>query len=434
MVKFQALNNGETMTEFIPIISIVISIITLLFLLLIYKKVKQFETKENTEEITASLVNNIDRLDKAIKDDFSRSRSENSESSKSQREELSNSFKMISDQLTTRLDKLTEKSEEKFDKLQEKVSSQLKEIQDNNSQKLEEMRVTVDEKLHSTLEKRLGESFQIVSERLEQVHKGLGEMQNLATGVGDLKRVLTNVKTRGTWGEYQLENLIEQVLAPEQYAKNVATKKGSNDRVEIAIKMPGRNEDKDDVVWLPIDAKFPLEDYQRLVDAQDLANPEMVEAAAKALESRIKLEAKSISTKYLDPPHTTDFAFMFLPIEGLYAEVLRRPGLSDFIQREYRITIAGPTNLLAVMNSLQMGFRTLAIEKRSSDVWKILGEVKTEFGKFGDVLDRTQKKLQEASSVIDTASVRTRAIERKLKDVHELPAGEHIDLLPEGEE
>ncbi|MBU1102017.1 MAG: DNA recombination protein RmuC [Bacteroidetes bacterium] len=422
------------MTEFIPIISIVISIITLLFLLLIYKKVKQFETKENTEEITASLVNNIDRLDKAIKDDFSRSRSENSESSKSQREELSNSFKMISDQLTTRLDKLTEKSEEKFDKLQEKVSSQLKEIQDNNSQKLEEMRVTVDEKLHSTLEKRLGESFQIVSERLEQVHKGLGEMQNLATGVGDLKRVLTNVKTRGTWGEYQLENLIEQVLAPEQYAKNVATKKGSNDRVEIAIKMPGRNEDKDDVVWLPIDAKFPLEDYQRLVDAQDLANPEMVEAAAKALESRIKLEAKSISTKYLDPPHTTDFAFMFLPIEGLYAEVLRRPGLSDFIQREYRITIAGPTNLLAVMNSLQMGFRTLAIEKRSSDVWKILGEVKTEFGKFGDVLDRTQKKLQEASSVIDTASVRTRAIERKLKDVHELPAGEHIDLLPEGEE
>ena len=419
------------MSEVLPIIAVIISALSLIIAFLIYKKVKSFETTSNNDLLIKSFTDLIDRLDKSFKDEFSRNRNEFSNSTKSQREELNNSFKMISDQLTSRLDSLTKTNEDKFDKLQEKVSSNLKEIQNNNDKKLEEMRVTVDEKLHSTLEKRLGESFKIVSERLELVHKGLGEMQNLATGVGDLKRVLTNVKTRGTWGEYQLENLIEQILTPEQYAKNIATKKGSNDRVEIAIKMPGRGDKNDEPVWLPVDAKFPLEDYQRLIDAQDIVDLETMETAAKALEQRIKLEAKNISQKYIDPPNTTDFAFLFLPIEGLYAEILRRPGLFDQIQLDYRVTIVGPTNFLAVLNSLQMGFRTLAIEKRSSDVWKILGEVKTEFGKFGDVLDKTQKKLQEASNVIDSASVRTRAIERKLKDVQELPSGEQTNLLDE---
>jgi DNA recombination protein RmuC len=419
------------MSEVLSIIVAIISALSLIIAFLIYKKVKSFETTSNNDLLIKSFTDLIDRLDKSFKDEFSRNRNEFSNSTKSQREELNNSFKMISDQLTSRLDALTKTNEDKFDKLQEKVSSNLKEIQNNNDKKLEEMRVTVDEKLHSTLEKRLGESFKIVSERLELVHKGLGEMQNLATGVGDLKRVLTNVKTRGTWGEYQLENLIEQILTPEQYAKNIATKKGSNDRVEIAIKMPGRGDKNDEPVWLPVDAKFPLEDYQRLIDAQDIVDLETMETAAKALEQRIKLEAKNISQKYIDPPNTTDFAFLFLPIEGLYAEILRRPGLFDQIQLDYRVTIVGPTNFLAVLNSLQMGFRTLAIEKRSSDVWKILGEVKTEFGKFGDVLDKTQKKLQEASNVIDSASVRTRAIERKLKDVQELPSGEQTNLLDE---
>lgn len=432
MVKFQMLNNGETMTEFMPIISIIASVVTLLFLVVIYKKVKQFETKENTEEITASLTTNIDRLDKSIKDDFSRSRSENSEHSKNQREELNNSFKLINDQLTLRLEKLTEKNEEKFDKLQDKVSSQLKEIQDNNNKKLEEMRVTVDEKLHSTLEKRLGESFSVVSTQLKEVYQGLGEMQKLATGVGDLKRVLTNVKSRGTWGEVQLEKLIEQILVPDQYAKNVKTKKSSNAIVEFAIKMPGSQDDQP--VWIPVDSKFPIEDYQKLLDAQEIADLGLITEYSKAIEKRIKLQAKDIQEKYLDPPNTTDFAVMFLPIEGLYAEVLRIPDLCETVQREHRIIITGPTTFWAVLNSLQMGFRTLAIQKKSSDVWKLLGTVKTEFGKFGDVLEKTQDKLRMASDSIDSAKVRTRAIERQLKDVQELPAGDQMDLLPNGEE
>ena len=437
------------MSEILPIISIILSFATIVFLVLIYKKVMSNETTDYEARIIKPLSDQFTRIETLLKDEFYRSRTEYSDMGKSQREEVSNSFKLVSDQLSSKLgeiskmqkeqldifgeqlSKLTQVNETKFDSLQEKISNHLQSIQENNSKKLDEMRETVDEKLHSTLEKRLGESFKIVSERLELVHKGLGEMQNLAVGVGDLKRVLTNVKTRGTWGEYQLENLIEQILTPEQYAKNIATKKGSNDRVEIAIKMPGRGNNVDEIVWLPVDAKFPLEDYQRLIDAREIANPEAMETAAKALESRIKLEAKNISSKYIDPPNTTDFAFMFLPVEGLYAEVLTRPGLFDQIQRDYRVTIAGPTNFLAVLNSLQMGFRTLAIEKRSSDVWKILGEVKTEFGKFGDVLDKTQKKLQEASNVIDSASVRTRAIERKLKDVQELPAGDQMNLLDE---
>ena len=313
--------------------------------------------------------------------------------------------------------------------MQEKVESQLKEIQDKNEKKLEEMRLTVDEKLHATLEKRLGESFKLVSERLEQVYKGLGDMQELARGVGDLKNVLTNVKTRGGWGEIQLENLIDQILTREQYEKNVITKKGSSERVEIAIKLPGRDTINNEPVWLPVDAKFPVEDYQRLLEAQDLANSAAIIEAGKAIEVRIRGEAKKIAEKYVDPPNTTDFAIMFLPIEGLYAEVLRRPGLAESLQREYRVVVSGPTTLAALLNSLQMGFRTLAIEKRSSEVWKVLSIVKTEFGKFGDILEKTQEKLKQASDTIDTAKVRSRAIERQLRDVQELPANDETIRL-----
>jgi len=326
------------------------------------------------------------------------------------------------------LQALTTANEQRMDKMREGVDTQLKSIQEDNSKKLEEMRKTVDEKLHETLEKRLGESFKLVSDRLEQVHKGLGEMQTLASGVGDLKRVLTNIKTRGTWGEIQLGNLLEQVMATEQYAQNVATIPGSNERVEFAIKLPGRDKEGT-IVWLPIDAKFPQEDYQRLLEAQEQANIVMAEEAGKALENRIKNEAKDIATKYISVPYTTDFGILFLPTEGLYAEVLRRPGLFDILLREYRVVISGPTTLAALLSSLQMGFSTLAIERRSSEVWSLLGAVKTEFGKFGDLLDKTGKKLQEAGNTIDSVARRSRAIERKLKDVQQLPQAEAVELL-----
>jgi DNA recombination protein RmuC len=427
------------MNEILVFISLIISAASLIFIFLLFRKSGANNLPDNKAE--------FERMDKSFRDELSRNRDEFSKSFKSQREELNNAIKLFGDQLTSRmsdvsrmqknqldifsdkLDKLTQTNEQKFDKLQDKVEKQLKEIQENNSQKLEEMRRTVDEKLHDTLEKRLGESFKLVSERLEAVREGLGEMRNLAVGVGDLKKVLTNVKTRGTWGEIQLENLIEQILTPEQYAKNFSTKKGSNDRVEFAIKMPGRSENKDGFCWLPIDAKFPMEDYQRLVSAQDLADPVLIEDASKALENRIKGEAKSIFEKYIDPPNTTDVALLFLPVEGLFAEILRRPGLFEKLQSEFKVIITGPTTLTAILNSLQMGFKTLAIEKRSSEVWTLLGTVKTEFGKFGDVLEKTQEKLRQASDTIDSAKVRTRAIERKLKDVQELPSSEQNNLV-----
>jgi DNA recombination protein RmuC len=289
------------------------------------------------------------------------------------------------------------------------------------------MRATVDEKLQSTLETRLGQSFQLVSERLEAVQRGLGEMQALAAGVGDLKRVLTNVKTRGTFGEVQLGALLEQILVAEQYAANVATVPGSADRVEYAIRLPGTEEGSP--VWLPIDAKYPIEDYQRLLDFQDAADAEGALIAGKALELRVREEAKRIHTKYVAPPHTTDFAILFLPTEGLYAEVIRRPGLSDQLQREYRVTIAGPTTLTALLNSLQMGFRTLAIEKRSSEVWQVLGAVKNEFSKFGTVLEKTRKQLDTVRNSIDNAGTRTRAIERKLRGVESLTGDQSQALL-----
>ena len=326
-----------------------------------------------------------------------------------------------------RLNALREGIELRLEALRETLERRLRELQGDNAIRLEEMRRTVDEKLHATLEQRLGASFKQVSDRLEQVHKGLGEMQALASDVGDLKRVLTNVKTRGTWGEVQLASLLEQLLIPEQYAANVATVPGSNERVEFAIRLPGRGDDAP--VWLPIDAKFPREDYERLVIAQEKADPVAAEAAARQLEVRMRLEAKTIRTKYISPPDTTDFALMFLPTEGLYAEAVRRPGLMDDLQRTWRVVVAGPSTLAAILSSLQMGFRTLAVEKRSSEVWQLLGAVKTEFGKFGDVLAKTKEQIDRASTTLGTAAVRTRAIERKLRDVESLPDTTSAQLL-----
>jgi DNA recombination protein RmuC len=291
------------------------------------------------------------------------------------------------------------------------------------------MRATVDEKLHDTLEKRLGDSFRIVSERLEQVHKGLGEMQTLATGVGDLKRVLSNVKTRGIFGEIQLGNLLEQILTPDQYEANVVTKAGSAMRVEFAVKLPGRDAGQENALWLPIDAKFPQEDYLRLLDAQEKGDAAGAEEACRQLDRAVREMARNIRDKYLDPPATTDFGIMFLPTEGLYAEVLRRTGLCETLHRDFRVVIAGPMTLTATLNSLQMGFRTLAIERRSSEVWTLLGAVKTEFTKFGDILDKTHKKLREASDTIEDASRKTRTIERKLRSVQELPAAGTCGLI-----
>lgn len=333
------------------------------------------------------------------------------------------------EELINKQSQLNSSTEERLEKVRNTVETNLKEVQETNSKKLEEMRLTVDEKLHNTLEQRLGDSFKLVSDRLDLVHQGLGEMQSLASGVGDLKKVLSNVKTRGTWGEIQLGNLLEQILTIEQYASNVSTKKGSSDRVEFAIKLPGNNGNKNEVVWLPIDAKFPIEDYQRLIEASENLDKVKVDESTKKLELRIKSEAKSIRDKYIDPPNTTDFAILFLPTEGLYADVIRIPSLLDSLQLEYRVVVAGPTTLSALLNSLQMGFRTLTVEKRSSEVWNLLGVVKTEFGKFGDILDKTHKKLQEATNNIEKASSKTRSIKKKLKKVQELPSDEEDILL-----
>jgi DNA recombination protein RmuC len=349
--------------------------------------------------------------------------------------ELANLQKTQLEAMSSAIGKLSDSNEKKLEALRAAVEDKLQSMQIDNARQLEQMRQTVDEKLQGTLEKRLGESFRQVSERLELVHRGLGEMQTLATGVGDLKRVLTNVKTRGTWGEVQLGALLAQVLNPDQFAANVATKDGG-ERVEYAIKLPGQGTDGDEILWLPIDAKFPIEDYQRLIDAQERADSEGVEAAGKQLENRVKACAGDICGKYLNPPKTTDFGILFLPIEGLFAEVIRRTGLTDAIQRECRVVIAGPTTLWSILNSLQMGFRTLAIQQRSSEVWNLLSAVKAEWMKYGDFLDAVQKKLHQASDTIEKAKVRSRAVGRKLKDVQELPSGEAAALLsldaPEG--
>ena len=337
--------------------------------------------------------------------------------------------KTLSDTLSTQLQSLGESNARRIGEVRATLESQLQQLQQSNAAKLDEMRQTVDEKLQNTLETRLGESFKQVADRLEQVHKGLGEMQSLAQGVGDLQRVLTNVKTRGMFGEVQLENLLEQVLTSEQYGKQIETKPRSNQRVDFAVRFPGRSADGAPV-WLPIDAKFPRDDYERLLDAHERADAAAAEAAAKALEARIRSEAKSIAESYLAPPHTTDFAILFLPIESLYAEVLRRPGLMDSLQRDYRVTLAGPTTLLAMLNSLHMGFRTLALEQQASEVWKVLGAVKTEFERYGEWVARIREQVQKASDTLDKADTRTRQMRRALKVVEALPDAEAQALLP----
>jgi DNA recombination protein RmuC len=338
--------------------------------------------------------------------------------SQSARDAQDSALKRLSDSLGEQLRALSETNERRLSALQE-----------SNEKKLDQMRATVDEKLHATLEQRLGESFKQVADRLEQVHKGLGEMQTLARDVGSLNRVLTNVKTRGIFGEVQLAGLLEQVFTPEQYATNVATVPGSAERVEFAIRLPGQRDDGQPL-WLPIDAKFPREDYERLLEAQERADLPAMELAAKAIETRLRLESRTIRDKYIAPPHTTDFAILFVPTEGLYAEALRRPGLVQAMQREHKVMLAGPTTLLATLSSLQMGFRTLALEKRSAEVWEVLGAVKTEFGKFGEVLAKTRKKLEEATNTIDQAQTRTNVMTRRLKSVEALPEARTLQLLP----
>lgn len=385
------------------------------------------------------------RLERELREELARGRREGVEESYLDREERAQSSTLLGQALSTQvgqfgalqaerlesfareLNRFSLGLDERFERLKIAVEGRLSAMQADNAAKLEEMRRTVDEKLHATLEQRLGQSFKLVSERLEQVHRGLGEMQTLAAGVGDLKRVLTNVKTRGTWGEVQLAALLEQLLTADQFSANVATIPGSNERVDFAIRLPGKGDGA--VVWLPIDAKFPVEDYQRLLDAQERCEPVLVEEAARAIESRLKSEAKSIHEKYVAPPHTTDFAMLYLPIEGLYAEALRRPALAETLQRDYRVSLAGPTTLAALLNSLQMGFRTLAIEQRSAEVWAVLGAVKTEFGKFGEALAHTKKKLDEASNSISKAETRTRQLSRKLKEVEALPLGDAEQLI-----
>jgi DNA recombination protein RmuC len=342
---------------------------------------------------------------------------------------LTTQLQSISEGNARRLTEVREVLDAQLSRVREALNQQLEQLSQKNEAKLDEMRRTVDEKLQSTLETRLGESFKQVADRLEQVHKGLGEMQSLAAGVGDLKHLLSNVKNRGTYGEAQLGNLLEQVFVAEQYAAQVATVPGSKNVVDYAIRLPGRSSDGVPV-WLPIDAKFPTEDYERLLDAQERADPVALEIAAKGLEAQIRKEAKSIADKYVSPPHTTDFAILFLPSEGLYAEVLRRPGLMDSLQRDHRVTLAGPTTLLAMLNSLQMGFRTLALEQRSSEVWQVLAAVKTEFGRFGEFVSKVKSQAETVVKTLEQADTRTRAVNRKLKDVDALSDAQAQALLP----
>lgn len=387
-------------------------------------------------------------VERGVRDEIAKSREEMTNIGRQDREEVSRQFKSFSDSILSRmtdistlqknqldsfsnqLASLTSVNEKKLESMRCTVEERLRALQEENTKKLEEMRVTVDEKLHATLEKRFSESFKLVSERLEKVYEGLGEMQTLAAGVGDLKRVLTNVKVRGIWSEVQLGNLLEQVLTIEQYAENVETKKGSGERVEFAIKLPGRD-NNDKAVWLPIDAKFPMVSYEKLLEARDAGNIDEIKQLEQTMEKNIKFEARKIMEKYVDPPNTTDFAIMFFPVEGLYAEALRRPGLCESLHREFKILPTGPTTITALVNSLQMGFRTLAVEKRASEIWQILGTVKTEFGKFGGILDKTHKKLQEASNTIEDAARKSRTIERKLRDVQKLPSAETANLIKE---
>ena len=407
---------------------------------------RYFEQFRAIEEKIRDFESALERNEKAIRDEFQRNRQENMLVAKENRTELMKTLTDFSRANTDNNKDLNELIRQKFSdfnrqqselnqqsaqsikEVRENIEKQLKAIREDNNIQLKEMRNTVDEKLQITLEKRLGESFKQVSERLELVHKGLGEMQNIATGVGDLKKVLSNVKTRGVLGEYQLENILEQLLTPDQYSKNVATKKGSQAHVEFAIKLPGKDSDQE--VWMPVDSKFPIENYQVLQNAYEEGEKSKIESCQKVLLKSVESFARDISEKYLDPPHTTDFAIMFLPVESLYAEILRHPGLFEILQRKYRVTVTGPTTLSALLNSLQMGFRTLAVQKRSSEVWKILEAVKTEFDKFSDQLDKVDKQITTASkSLNDLRVTRTSVMSRKLKDVGTLEINEAKDVL-----
>jgi DNA recombination protein RmuC len=364
-------------------------------------------------EVDRELVKRLEIIDRGLRDEFSRNREEAGTAAKAQREELTTSLEGV----------------------RSIVDLRLKQLQEDNAQQIDKMRATVDEKLQGTLEKRLGESFKLVSERLEAVHKGLGAMQQLASDVGGLQKVLANVKTRGGWGEVQLGNLLEQMLTADQFARNVRTREESGEHVDFAIKLPG--DENGAPVWLPIDAKFPTEDYQRLLAAQDKGDVDLIESTMKSLETQLKKSAKDICQKYINPPKTTDFAIMFLPTEGLYAEAIRRVGLTEQVQRDCRVSFAGPTTLTAILNSLQMGFRTLAIQKRSSEVWNLLAGVKTEFGKFGEALSAVKDKLEQAARKMEDVDVRSRAITRKLQKVEELPSNPQPllrDLLGEADD
>jgi DNA recombination protein RmuC len=384
------------------------TVLLILLFLVIILQVYLILRKDKNSEIF--LGDSFRKSEESIRQEFSRARNEQSIGLSQTREEVQSTLGRFGEAIFSRMEKI-----------EERVESKLTHLQQDNSKKLDEMRSVVEEKLQSTLEKRLGESFKLVSGRLEEVQRGLGEMAVLAQGVGDLKRVLTNVKARGGWGEKQLQALIGELLTPDQYKVNTPTRPNSKEFVEFAIRLPGKG---DEEVLLPIDAKFPKEDYERLLDGYERGDANVIEQAGNALESRIKLEAKSIQQKYIDPPYTTDFAILFLPVEGLYAEVLRRPGLVDFIQREYRVVLSGPTTFAALLNSLQMGFKTLAIEKRSSEVWKVLGAVKTEFLRFGEVVEKISKKLKEASDQVDQVHVRTRKLQKTLVSVESKDEGE----------
>ena len=425
-----------TLTEILLIAGLILLIINIV-LTSSKKPATTIDLKPELDRINADLA----RIDPLIRGEFASNREEIQRGAKDTREELSNSFKNFGEAFTSNVKDFNELQRQKFndlaikqeqikndtetklEKIRETVENKLKSLQEDNSKKLEEMRNTVDEKLQTTLEKRFNDSFTLISERLELVHKGLGEMQTLASSVGDIKKVMTNVKSRGILGEYQLANILEDLLTNEQYEKNVKTKAGSGAIVEFAIKLPNNN-NLEKALWLPIDSKFPKEDYEALVDAYDDGNHETIDELKRSFKSAIIKNAKDIKEKYIDPPNTTEYGIMFLPFESLYAEVLRTPGLFEQLQKDYKITVTGPTTLSALLSSLQMGFRTLAIEKRSSEVWDLLGVVKTEFGKFGTVLEKTKKKLQEATNTIDQAGVRSRAIERQLRKVQELPGSE----------
>ena len=406
-------------TTILLIVTIILLVILILITLSSRKKnnSKEFihEFNQVRQELSTMFMQTREELTKTLGNQIT-------ENTKIQQLQLTN----IANINETKLENTRKNTEDKLEAMRKTIEEKLLIIQNDNNKQLEKMRITVDEKLHNTLEQRLGESFKVVNDRLESVYKGLGEMQNLAQGVGDLKKVFTNVKSRGYWGEIQLGNILEQFLTKEQYECNVKTKPKSNDLVEFAIKLPGRNDNE--FVWLPVDSKFPIEDYSRLVDAEDVGDTALIQESKKKLENSIKVFAKDIHDKYIESPYTTDFAIMFLPTESLYCEVLKNTGLCEILSQKYRIVISGPTTFVALLNSLQMGFKTLAIEKRTSEVWQLLGVVKSEFMKFGDILDKTNKKLLEISSTMEQASRKTRTIERKLKKVEALPVSDENEF------